>query len=492
MQQSYVLGIDIGTGSVKAVALASKGEVLHSGQVFYSAAAKTEQEIEQVWQAFQQCIRKTVAALPTPPLAVGLSSAMHSIGAVDEQGLPLTHVLLWSDTRSTGIAQRLRGTALGEQLYLATGTPVHSMSPLCKIRWWQENDPATFSAAHKFISIKEAIWHRLFAEFVIDHSLATATGLFNHRQLRWDDAALSFAGISSQKLSEPVPVTCRKNNLPPKVATGLGLPSGTPFFIGASDGCLANLGSLCLSSREAAVTIGTSAAVRITTTNPVQRPEQMIFNYLLEEGTYVSGGAINNGGNVFQWLLNNLFAGHTSVKTYDDLFRLLASVEAGSNGLLFLPYLYGERAPIWDETSCGVYFGLRARHGLAQMAKAAAEGVGFALYQILTLLEEACGPVQQLRVSGGLVQAATVMQLLADITNREVVVQQTEDASAIGAAMLVLKETGMMESYDSVLWEAGQVYVPHAHHAETYQALFPVYQNLYPLLKDSMHSITPF
>jgi gluconokinase len=492
MQQSYVLGLDIGTGSVKAVALTPAGKVLHSGQVFYTTPGKTEQDVELIWQAFLQCIRETVTTIQTAPQAIGLSSAMHSILGVGKEGQPLTKAILWSDTRSTEIAQGLRGTLLGEQLYLATGTPIHSMSPLCKIRWWQENDPATFSAAYKFISIKEALWHRLFGEFVIDYSLATATGMFNHRQLRWDDAALSFAGITPEKLSHPVPATYQKTNLSSEVATLLGIPTGTPFFMGASDGCLANLGSLCLSSDVAAVTIGTSAAVRITTKNPVQKPEQMIFNYLLEEGTYVSGGAINNGGNVFQWLLNNLFIGHASVKTYDDLFGLLASVKAGSEGLLFLPYLHGERAPIWDEKSCGVYFGLKARHGLAHMARAAAEGVGFALYQILSLLEEACGPVRQLRVSGGLVEASAVMQLLADITNKEVVVQQTDDASAIGAAMLVLKESKMIADYNAIHWEDGRVYLPDAHHADRYQKLFTVYKKLYPLLKDAMHSIPQF
>ncbi|HEV7330605.1 MAG TPA: gluconokinase [Flavisolibacter sp.] len=490
MQQSYVLGIDIGTGSVKAVALDSKGQVLHSGQIFYATATKTEQDIELVWQSFQQCIREAVLTLQTPPVAIGLSSAMHSIMAVDENGRPLTKAILWSDTRSTDIAQGLRGTTLGDQLYLATGTPVHSMSPLCKIRWWKENDPVVFSKASKFISIKEAIWYRLFGEYVIDHSLATATGMFNHQQLQWDSAALSFAGIVSQQLSHPVQVTYRNNSLSPDLATLLGLPAGTPFLIGASDGCMANLGSLCLSPAEAAITIGTSAAVRITTTSPVQKPEQMIFNYLLEEGIYVCGGAINNGGNVFQWLLNNLFAGHTSVRTYTDLFHLLTSVPAGSNGLLFLPYLHGERAPIWDEQSCGVYFGLTVQHGLAHMARAAAEGVGFALKQILSILEETCGSVQQLRISGGLVEAAAVMQLLADITGKEVVVQQTEDASAIGAAMLVLKASGMIKDYRTISWENKQVYVPDRNNADVYQAMFPLYKKLYPLLKDSMHSIT--
>ncbi|MDQ3279549.1 MAG: FGGY family carbohydrate kinase, partial [Bacteroidota bacterium] len=189
MQQTYVLGIDIGTGSVKAVALNEKGQVLHSEQVFYPAAAKTEQEVEPVWFAFQQSIRNTVSTLQAPPQAVGLSSAMHSIMAVNENGHPLSKAILWSDTRSTAIAQNLRQTTLGRELYLATGTPIHAMSPLCKIRWWQQTAPELFSRTAKFISIKEAIWYRLFGEYVIDFSLASATGLFNHQLLSWHGAA---------------------------------------------------------------------------------------------------------------------------------------------------------------------------------------------------------------------------------------------------------------------------------------------------------------
>jgi gluconokinase len=129
-----------------------------------------------------------------------------------------------------------------------------------------------------------------------------------------------------------------------------------------------------LTPDEAAITIGTSAAVRITTTKPVQNPERMIFNYLLDENTFVCGGAVNNGGNVFQWLLSSLFAQHKDINSFDALFGAIASVPAGADGLLFLPYLHGERAPIWDEESCGVFFGIRSSHQLQHFARAAAEG----------------------------------------------------------------------------------------------------------------------
>jgi gluconokinase len=487
MQSSYLMGIDIGTGSTKAVALDHAGKVIFSTQDFYTISGKTEQAIAPVWEAFCKTIREMVAALQGPPLAVSLSSAMHSIMAVESNGAPLTNAVLWSDTRSTGIARELRQSALGKQIYTATGTPLHSMSPLCKIRWWQQNSADIFTRAAKFISIKEAIWHRLFGEFVVDHSLASATGLFNFSQLQWDETALCFAGISPQQLSAPVPTDYKKTGLSSEMAASLQLLADTPFFIGGSDGCLANLGSLCLKPDKAAITIGTSAAVRITTTKPVQNPERMIFSYLLDEKTFVCGGAINNGGNVFQWLLNNLFAQHKEINTFEALFGAIASVPAGAGGLLFLPYLHGERAPIWDEESCGVFFGLRTSHQLPHFARAAAEGVCFALYHILSSLEDVCGQVSQITISGGLVQSPVMMQLLADVTGKKLVVQQAEDASAIGAAFLARKALGLVADYSSIAENEGVVFQPRPEETAHYRQLFSVYQSLYPALQPSMH-----
>jgi gluconokinase len=366
------------------------------------------------------------------------------------------------------------------------------MSPLCKIRWFQQQEPAVFAKAAKFISIKEFIWHHLFGEYVVDHSLASATGLFNIRQLRWDKQALDFAGITPGQLSLPVPVTYKRTGLQTDRATAMNLPADTPFFIGASDGCLANLGSLCLSPAEAAITIGTSAAVRITSPQPVQNPERMIFNYLLEEHTFVCGGAVNNGGNVFQWLLRNLFANHEEIKTFDQLFHAISSVPPGSNGLLFLPYLHGERAPIWDERSSGVFFGINAAHTLLHFARAAAEGVCFALYHILSSLEEVCGTVEQITISGGLVQSPVMMQLLSDVTGKNVVVQQMEDASAVGAAILARKALGLIEDYSAISKKEAGTYLPQTANTKRYRELFAVYKDLYPLLKAPMHTLHPF
>jgi gluconokinase len=366
------------------------------------------------------------------------------------------------------------------------------MSPLCKIRWFQLHEPALFARAAKFISIKEAVWHRLFGEYVVDHSLASATGLFNIRELHWDELALSFAGISMQKLSAPVPVSYQRSGLVPEMAARMQIPENTPFIIGGSDGCMANLGSLCLSPTEAAITIGTSAAVRITSPVAVPNPERMLFNYVLDEEHFVCGGAINNGGNVFQWMLHKLFAQHTGVQSFDQLFAAIDTVPPGSEGLVFLPYLHGERAPIWDERSTGVYFGLTAGHDLLHMARAAAEGVCFALYHILDSLEEVCGEVVQITISGGLVQSPVMMQMLADVTGKKVVVQQLEDASALGTTILARKVLGLIDGYHSLARGEAGSFEPRTGATECYRQLFSVYKELYPLLKIPMHTIQSF
>jgi gluconokinase len=495
MQQSYVIGIDIGTGSTKAVAVNEMNEVLCTAQRFYPSIAegeKSEQDVCAVFRAFQQSIKDIVDRLHKPPAAVSLSSAMHSLLAVDKQGRPLNKAMLWSDTRSRMVAEALRNTPEGEAIYLATGTPLHSMSPLCKIKWLQESNPLLFSKAAKFISIKEFIWAEVFGEYSIDHSLASATGLFNIHQLCWEEASLRFAGIGNQRLSLPVPATHTRQLENAPAAEAMGLPTGIPFLIGASDGTLANLGSLCLQSSEAAITIGTSAAVRVTSATPVQNWERMIFNYRLDEQTFVCGGAVNNGGNVFNWLLQNLFAGHGAIAGHEQLFALMGSVVPGSNGLLFLPYLHGERAPIWDEKSSGAFVGLTSAHNLAHFARAAGEGLCFALYHILASLEEVCGRIERLFVSGGLVGSGVMMQMLADVTGKKVVVQQAEDASAIGAVYLAQKTRGIISDYSSLAAKEEAVYEPQRQAAERYQNLFVLYRQVYPALKQSMHSLHPF
>ncbi|RYE16601.1 MAG: gluconokinase, partial [Sphingobacteriaceae bacterium] len=206
--QKYILGVDIGTGSVKAVAVNLSGQAFTSAKKHYPVMQPetgfAEQDLELIWQAFLDCIQNVITQLGAPPEAISLSCAMHSLILADSAGKPLTNMINWADTRSAAIAEKLRFSADGENLYTQNGTPVYSIMPLSKIIWFKQNQEAIFNQTAKFISVKELIWFRLFSQFQVDYSIASATGLFNIVDFRWNKSTLKLVGIEENKLSEPV------------------------------------------------------------------------------------------------------------------------------------------------------------------------------------------------------------------------------------------------------------------------------------------------
>lgn len=478
----YILGIDIGTGSTKAVVLNLNYEPLDSFQEYYSAYSPingySEQNPEDIWAAFKACIKEMTNRCGGSPVAIGLSSAMHSLISVDEDGIALAPMMTWADSRSADIANRIRGSEQGINIYKRTGTPIHAMSPLCKIIWLYAHEPELFDRTYKFISIKEYIWYRLFKEFKVDHSIASCTGLFDVENLNWSEEALLMAKITADRLSIPVSTSYSMKDA-----------SGVIFVIGASDGCLANLGSDAIESGVAALTIGTSGAVRIASKKTVLNEAAMTFSYLLDEQTYICGGPVNNGGIALQWFLKStLDKEELSAADYTLFFEKVKAATVGSKGLIFLPYLTGERAPIWDSESCGTFFGLRLHHRQEQFSRAVLEGICYALNEVLLAVEQYSEEIKQINVSGGFVHSRIWMEILADITGKEIVLLQTEDASAIGAAYLAIKAIGLRQEYPSSVNEK-QVITPNPANHALYKKIFKVYQQLYPNLKDSMHQL---
>ncbi|EDM34490.1 gluconokinase [Pedobacter sp. BAL39] len=489
----YILGIDIGTGSTKAVALNLSYETLEVCQEYYPTSAPrpgySEQDPGLIWDAFISCLQGMEKQLGSAPVAIGLSSAMHSLIAVDKSGTHLAPMITWADQRSAAIAAAIKDSPAGMELYRNTGTPIHAMSPLCKLIWMTEHNPELVAQTHKFISIKEYIWHRLFGEFKIDHSIASCTGLFDIVALKWHMPALERAGVRKEQLSEPVETDYSKKGDKLKLA-GLSGFKKTVFVVGASDGCAANLGSHANQPGTAALTVGTSGAIRICSAKPIYSGKAMTFNYLLDKQTYICGGPVNNGGLALQWLLKNVL-GKTELndEDYQSVFDSAATVTAGSKGLIFLPYLSGERAPIWDPSSSGAFIGLRLDHGHDELCRAVLEGICYALNDVLLVVERASGPISQLHVSGGFVHSRMWMQLLADITGKKVVLLQTEDASAVGAAYLaaanVLPEIGRPVS------SAEDHLAPNPIHHQEYLRMFGIYQQLYGSLHEVMHQLQP-
>ena len=485
----HVLGIDIGTGSTKAVAVDLTGKPFADHQEMYPYSSPKpgyhEQDPEQIWAAFQKTI-KGISHKTGKPLAIGLSSALHSFIPVDENCRALAPMMTWADSRAYAIAKKLRASDEGMAIYRATGTPLHAMSPLCKLIWLRENDTALFNAAHKFISIKEYIWYRLFNEFKVDHSIASGTGLFNVSSLSWHTDSLQLAGITENKLSEPVATNYMQKYI--RHDHQSFLEPGTPVTISASDGCLANLGSMA-NKPGIAITIGTSGAVRVASGKPLPNDKAMTFSYILDDETFICGGPINNGGIAMQWWLKNFVGAALTESEYDKAFEQIEIVAPGCDGLIFLPYLTGERAPIWDSESCGTFFGVKLQHSRHHFSRAVLEGICFALKDVLEAVQENSAPITQINISGGFVKSDVWVQTLANITGKKLAIVQPEDASAVGAALMAMKETGLIKEYP-ITAPGQKVFDPDHACADVYAKNFKVYRQLYADLKTTMHRVS--
>jgi gluconokinase len=476
---TYYLGVDIGTTATKAVAFSERGEVVAMHAEFYAMhhprEGWSEQDPDELFAAVTNTIHSVVAQLhPSLPLFVSFSAAMHSLVAVDAKGQPLTPCIIWADNRAAEIAARLRSTDKGEAFYKATGVPIHPMSLLCKLLWLKELEPSLFQKAARFISIKEYVWWRLFGEYVVDTSIASTTGLLDIDTLNWHPGILEFAGITPDRLSRLVPPTYILKAKEPLSACNL--PPGIPFVVGASDGALANLGAGAMEPHTLAISIGTSSAIRTVVHQPLIDKAMRTFCYHLEGSNYIVGGASNNGAVVLQWLKEKVLQ---TDETYDELLAQAETVAPGSEGLVFAPYLLGERAPLWDPQARGVFIGFGMQHTRAHLIRATIEGIVYCLYSMGQPLLKG-GGITGLRVSGGFARSALPLQVLADVFNTPVTVSASVESSARGAVLLGAQAMGITIDWEE---EAAAVYTPRTDAYEVYQQRIRVFEQVPAFLK---------
>jgi gluconokinase len=468
----YIIGCDIGTTNVKSVAFDTvSGEILHMHSEAYEMQHPepdwSEQDPEEIFLAACTTIKTVVRKCKgkSELLGISFSAAMHGVLALDKSGKHLTGLIIWADNRSSFIAGKLKTSLIGKKIYHNNGTPIHAMTPVCKLLWLKEHEPEIYKKTDKFISIKEYIVYRLTGRFVVDYSIASATGMFNIRELKWDEYTLKKLGLKISKLSETVsPYHTEK--LPKKNL--LGLPEHTPLIMGASDGCLANLGSGAIETASMAVTIGTSAAVRISSAKPYTDKWMQTFCYVLDEETFVIGGPSNNGAVVFEWLMNTFFSG----QEYDTVFGQASRIKPGADGLLFYPYLLGERAPLWSSTVRGGFSGLDIQHTLPHFARAVMEGILLNLYSVGKVLLD-MQEIKTIYANGGFARSPVWVQMLSDIFGKKVKLNETVETGAIGAAMMGLKALGVYKEFSEMksFTTVGQEFVPDTNNHEGYHTL---------------------
>ena len=273
---SYIVGVDVGTTSTKAVLYDEHARILGQAsrysQLFRDSTGMAELDPEQLVENVVAVIREAVAQVDGAAqqvAAVAFSSANQSVLLLDQNHQTISRVITWADTRAAAVADSFRQSLSAESLYMRTGTPIHPMSPLIKLMWLQQAHPDVMTKTRYVADIKSYLFYRFFGCFKVDISVASGTGMFNINQRDWDADAVKRAGITIDQLPTIVNGTEQERKLRPAVAQALGLPATTPFVYGAFDGATANLGVGALHENTIAITIGTSAAVRVVTDHPV-------------------------------------------------------------------------------------------------------------------------------------------------------------------------------------------------------------------------------
>ncbi len=447
-----VIGVDVGTTAVKVGlydadatehVVASREYALDDPEPGWA-----EQDPDAIVEATLDAIEEVAghaSAYGIAVSAVSISTVMHSLLGLDADGRPVTPLIIYADTRAAPEAAVLRADHV--DVYRRTGTPLHPMAPLAKLRWLAAHQPDVAASVRTWGTIKEQLLAALTGEAVLDHAGASATGLFNLSDLDWDDEALSLAGIDRDQLAPLVPTDHVLDGLTAAAAGRTGLPRDTPVVAGATDGIMANLGVGAIGDGIGALTVGTSGAIRVIVDEPVTDPAMRTFCYALTPGRWCVGGAISNGGLWLTWLRDHVLDGRVEVA---DLTASAGDVPPGAEGVLVLPYLTGERAPQWSGAPSGVVFGLRYAHRRGHLVRAGLEGVAHQLRLVADALDDTGHGLRRLRATGGFLNSPLWVQLVADVLRVPLEVPEVAEAAAFGAAVLGMTAVGLLDDLDAV------------------------------------------
>jgi len=478
MDRELVIGLDLGTTSVKAVLFNLTGEVIQEEEEMitshYPKPGWVEQDPDEIERAAVLTLKNVLISanvLPKELLTIGISCAMHSLICVDEKSKAISPMIIWADGRASEQAEKLRRT--DQHIYARTGTPLHPMTPLSKLLWMRENNYEAYLNATYFMSMKEYMLEKWFGKRVVDYSMASATGMLILEKLDWDEEALTLAGIKKDQLSAIVPPTEVLTNMNSSVRNRIGLTEDVPFVVGAADGQLANLGSGAISPGEVAISAGTSGAIRQFVKGTPVDQNQESFTYAFTDELSIIGGPTNNGGIALQWLKDLLeFEG-----SHEAFLEGAEKMAPGAAGILFHPYVNGERAPLWNQKAKGNFFGLSMIHKRPHIVRAVLEGITFNMYQIGKTLETLAGKPRKISLNGGLTRSPLWVQILADVFGQDVYISDTHHNAAWGAAWTALVGIQKVESFEEIKQNLPneQVIKPNMTNHKLYEKIYAKY-----------------
>jgi len=447
-----VIGLDLGTGGVRAIAVDLHGKLVAQSVGSYPLLTPkpgwTEQNpADWVSVSFAALSRLTQQLTEHQVIALGLSGQMHGMVPLDASGNVIRPAILWNDQRTGKAVEEIEQLIPRQELIQRTGNPAITGFQLPKLVWLRAEEPQAYAQVRQILLPKDYLGYVLTGESVTEPSDASGIGCLNLAKRQWDTDLLDALQISPELFPPVVASTAIAGRLKPDVAAQVGLPAGLPVIAGGGDNPAAAIG-LGISSNQlnrGGLSIGTSGVIFVPCDRPTPDPEGRVHLFCHADGGYHLLGVTLAAGGALRWY-RDTFAPKAEFK---DLMALAEQSPPGANGVLFLPHLSGERSPYLDPDARGAWVNLSLAHTQADLVRAVLEGVALGLRKALEIVN-ALTPVHQLTVTGGGGRSPVWVKILADVLGTELVMPQTEEGAAYGAALLAMVGVGAFADLEDV------------------------------------------
>jgi xylulokinase len=493
----YFIGIDSSTTATKALLMDEAGNVLGVASSEYSFETPqplwSEQSPSLWWTGTVESIRQVLAKTNVDASAVkgiGLTGQMHGLVLLDEKGEILRPSILWNDQRTAAQCDEIRFRLGRGKLIQITGNDALTGFTAPKILWVQENEPEIWKRARHILLPKDYVRYKMTGEFAIDRADGAGTILFDLAKRDWSPEVLSALNIPAEYLPKTFEGTEITGTLSPGAAIELGLPAGIPVFGGGGDQAAAAVGTGAVRAGVVSLSLGTSGVVFATTDGCAIEPEGRLHAFCHSvPGKWHFMGVMLSAAGSLRWHRDTFAPG----VNYDTLLAPAAEIQPGSDGLLFLPYLTGERTPHPDPLARGAFVGLTVRHTFPHLTRAVLEGVSFGLRDSFELMKNAgLKDISQVRVTGGGARSPLWRQILADVFNAEIVTVNSEEGAAYGAALLAATGSGVFQSVEAACDTTIQIIgsTKPGKDQAVYERLYPLYRDLYPALKPTFAKLS--
>lgn len=499
------MGIDVGTTGTRAVAIRPDGRVISAATADHEPMRMprpgwAEQDPEDWWRAALAAVRSVLQHPEVKEIAaIGLSGQMHGVALLDRSSAVLRPALLWCDQRSQAQCDWITSKLGAQRLVKLASNPALTGFSAPKLLWVREHEPALYERAAHFLLPKDYLRFRLTGEFATDVSDASGTLLFDVVHRKWSKELVKELDVDASILPpvfESPEVTGKITN---EAALLSGLRAGTPVVAGAGDQAASAVGNGIVSPGLVSVTLGSSGVVFGTTVTPKLDPGGRLHTFChAVPGKWHVMGVTQGAGLSLRWFREQFgaqeswFAREIGADPYELILQEAANAPAGSDGLLFLPYLMGERTPHLDPEARGAWFGLTAAHRRGHLVRAILEGVAFSLRDSLEIFKELSIPVDQIRASGGGSRNALWRRIQAEIYGKELVTLRESEGSALGAALLAGVGAGVYRSVEEAAKQAVHIQervAPSEAGESVYEKIYPIYRRLYPATRAVAHEL---